>query len=377
MKQPLACFLVTVFVLAFTGPIQAADWSFYGSVRMATFSVDVDQNVPGVDSDIDTQWALQPNSRIGANVTAGDVGGRFEYGSTPNLRHLYGTWNFGAGTLLIGQTETPLNEFYSNQVVNTDNNLQLEGMIFQGRRGQIRLTFGGFDVAFIEPNVHATASRGKTVTSSTSTNSSSGATYVSGSTTYGETGYNLPQIVLAYRYSSDLFSVKPFFGWQSYDAVTAVTSANQQESVSSVVYGLTGKVNIGPAFLAGSAFGGSNVGNMGVTTRTRSYGVIDPADGRIVDNTTMAIAGVIGFQLNDTFKFEGGYGVINSDVTVAGAKTEDSGFSYYLQSTITVAPGAFIVPEVGVLSNDEITTGGVKTKESETTYVGAKWQINF
>ena len=116
---------------------------------------------------------------------------------------------------------------------------------------------------------------------------------------------------------------------------------------------------------------------MGITTRTRSFGVIDPADGRIVDNTTMALAGVVGFQLNDMFKFEGGYSLITSDVTVSGTKTEDTGFSYYLQSTITVAPGVFIVPEVGVQSNDEITKGGVKTKESETTYVGAKWQVNF
>jgi len=360
MKQTLACVLVTVFVLAFTGPAQAADWSFYGSVRAATFSVDVDQNIPGVESDVDTLWALQGNSRIGANVASGDVGGRFEYGSTPNLRHLYGTWNFGPGTLLVGQTDSPLNEFYSNQVFDTDSNLQPEGMIFHGRRGQIRLTFGGFDLAFVTPNTQVTLlnSAGATVTST-------------------DNDTTLPQIVAAYRYSSDLFSVKPFIGWASYDFITGVTSANQQESISSLVYGLTGKVNIGPAFLAGSGFGGSNVGNMGITTRTLSNGVINTADGRIVDNTTLALAGVFGFQLNDTFKFEGGYGFINSEVNVDGNKTSDTGFSYYIQSTITLAPGFFIVPEVGVQSNDEIKSGGVVTQQSETTYVGAKWQVNF
>ena len=246
MKQTFACILVAVLVLAFSGPMHAADWSFYGSARVATFSADVDPNKAGVDSDIDTLWALQGNSRIGANVKSGDVGGRFEYGAAPNLRHLYGTWNFGVGTLLVGQTDSPLNEFYSNQVFDTDSNLQPEGMIFHGRRGQIRLTFGGFDVAFVTPHIDPTATRAKIVTLPLTTVGGIG--YNTVVTEYGETDTNLPQIVLAYRYSSDRFSLKPFFGWQSYDAVTGVTSANQQESVSSVVYGLTGKVNIGRPF---------------------------------------------------------------------------------------------------------------------------------
>jgi hypothetical protein len=35
--------------------------------------------VAGVNSDTDTQWEAQGNSRIGARVTAGEVSGRFEY----------------------------------------------------------------------------------------------------------------------------------------------------------------------------------------------------------------------------------------------------------------------------------------------------------
>jgi len=261
---------------------------------------------------------------------------------------------------LVGQTDTPLNEAYSNQVYDTDNNLQKEGMIYQGRRGQIRLQFGTFQLAFVTPNTQTTLQN------------SAGAAVAS-----VDNDTTLPQIVAAYRYSSDLFSIKPFIGWASYDFTTGVTSATQQESVDSLVYGLTGKINLGPAFIAGSVFGGSNVGNMGITTRNLSNAVINAADGKIVDNDTMAFAGIVGFKVNDTFKFEGGYGYILSEVDVAGVKTEDTAFSYYVQSTITLAPGVFIVPEVGILSNDEIKTGGVPTKQSETTYLGAKWQINF
>jgi hypothetical protein len=55
----------------------------------------------------------------------------------------------------------------------------------------------------------------------------------------------------------------------------------------------------------------------------------------------------------------------------------DTTFFYYLQTTITLAPGVSIIPEAGIQSNDEIKTGGVATKQSETTYFGAKWQIDF
>ena len=49
---------------------------------MAIFSVDASKEMDAVhtpaESDRDTQWALQGNSRIGAKVSAGDAGGRFE-----------------------------------------------------------------------------------------------------------------------------------------------------------------------------------------------------------------------------------------------------------------------------------------------------------
>ncbi len=360
MKKLFAPALALAIVFAFTTPATAADWVFYGSARFATFSNDVDPQVAGVASDTDTQWALQGNSRIGARVSAGDVGGRFEYGSGPNLRHLYGTWNFGAGTLLVGQTDTPLNESYSNQVWDTDDNLHKAGMIYQGRMGQIQLSFGGFDLAFVTPNTQAALL-------------DSGGTVV----TSADNDTTLPQIIMAYRFSTDMFNVKPFVGWATYDFTTGVTSAVQQESVDSIVYGVTGKVNFGPAYLAASLFSGSNVGNMGITTLTVSNALINAADGKIIDNDTLAYAGVVGFKANDLFTIEGGYGHVDSEVDVPGAKTEDTAFSYYIQTVITLAPGVSIIPEVGIQSNDEIKSAGVTTKESEATYFGAKWQIDF
>ena len=110
---------------------------------------------------------------------------------------------------------------------------------------------------------------------------------------------------------------------------------------------------------------------------TNGNAVVDPT-GKIVDNDTLAYAGVVGFKASDMFIIEGGYGASSSEVDYAGVEVEDTSFSYYINCTINLAPGVFVVPEFGVYSLDEITTtGAAPVKQAETTYFGAKWQINF
>ena len=362
MKKLFVCALAIAMVFALTAPTMAADWAFYGSARFDTFSNDVDPQVAGTESDTDTQWAVAGNSRLGATVSAGDVGGGFEYGTSGgvNLRKLYGTWNFGAGTLLVGQTYTPIANFYSNQVWGADEDLLSNGMAYHARRGQIRLTFGGFDVAFVTPVTQATLR-----------------TTALGTIASADNDVTLPQIVMSYKFSTDMFSVKPYLGWATYDFTTGVTSATQSESVDSLVYGVGGKVNFGPAYVAANVWGGNNAGNFGMYMATNGNAVVNAVDGKIVDNTTLAYAGVVGFKASDMFIIEGGYGASKSEVDTMGVKVEDTSFSYYINCTINLAPGVFIVPEFGKYSLDEIKMAGVSTKETETTYFGAKWQINF
>ena len=364
MKRLFVCALAVAMVFAFTAPTMAAEWNFYGSARFATFSNDVDPQVAGTDSDTDTDWSLQGNARIGANVSAGDVGGRFEYGhgATPTLRILYGSWNFGAGTLIIGQDYTPIAEFYSNQVWAGDEDMLGTGMAYTGRRGQIKLRFGGFDVAFVTPVTQATLN-----------------TTAGGTITAVDNDVTLPQIMMSYKFATDMFSVKPYLAYATYDFNTGVTSAGQQESVDSLVYGVGGKVNFGPAFVAANIWMGSNAANLGMYMQesATASAIVDP-NGKIVDADTMAYAAVVGFKASDMFISEGGYGASSSEVDYAGVEVEDTSFSYYINCTINLAPGVFVVPEFGVYSLDEITTtGAAPVKQDETTYFGAKWQINF
>jgi len=75
------------------------------------------------------------------------------------------------------------------------------------------------------------------------------------------------------------------------------------------------------------------------------------------------------------FAVEAGYGYVETEFDDSGFSVpEDGASSYYLQFPITLAPGVYVTPEVGMIDYEEDTFGA---DESDTTYFGAKWQINF
>jgi hypothetical protein len=115
MKKLLVLFVALVMAFAALPAFaqDKADWSFYGQVRMWTAWESVKAETPAIlsgtggvpflgqygyqgyanaqrwkkadgnwEGDSGLAWELQGNSRIGANVKWGDIGGRFEYGST-------------------------------------------------------------------------------------------------------------------------------------------------------------------------------------------------------------------------------------------------------------------------------------------------------
>jgi hypothetical protein len=158
-----------VFAMVLGGTALAADWNFYGSARMALWSVSADKDsatnpLTGTSDDYRyTDYNLQDNSRIGAKVAAGDISGRFEFGYFPavqsasttvkqavRLRLLYGEWNFGSGSVLVGQDYGPANFAISSQIANWDQGLYQYGAP-SNRLPQITFTFGGFKIGFVQP----------------------------------------------------------------------------------------------------------------------------------------------------------------------------------------------------------------------------------
>jgi len=391
MKKTIVIFAALALVFGFAATTMAADWNFYGSARVTTFSYSLDKDapanpMPATYDDTDTTWALQGNSRVGATVSNGDVGGGFEYGTGVNVRKLYGTWNFGSGQLLVGQTYTPITSLLSNQVGNGDNGLLNVGEMYAGRQPMLQLTMGGFQVALISPSVASlTAGTGTLTTGGLVLTGATGTKSIYGMTAV-DTDVTIPKIELAYKFSTDMFWVKPYVGYQTYDAVTATDTS---ESIDAYVGGVAGAVTFGPATVKANIYMAQNPVAYGATSATAGA----PADavpaGVPVWNATKnefddydEFGGLlmVGFKINDMLGAELGYAYKKGDRDTGASKTEYTNMAYYAQLPITLADGVFIVPEIGYydFGDAEVTGAGAgKTERGSQTYFGAKWQINF
>jgi len=356
MKKLFIFFVAAAMIAAFTVPAMAdAEWNFYGSARMTTFYVDDDPDQIGVDSDKGTVWAQQGNSRIGARVKFNDeIGGRFEMSDSFGKRLLYGTYNFGAGQLLLGQGYTPTTYFYSNSVYNGDGDLLNIGQFYEGRQPMIRLMFGGFKVALVSPTA---------------------ATYAQTVGNY-DTDVTLPKIELCYGFKTDVFFVDVFGGYQTFD-LESTDPAEKDVSIDSTVYGVGGGANIGPMYFKLGVHAGTNLddfaslwhqvgGDAGAT--------INPVTGKVEDNDALGYLAVVGFKAGDALTFEGGYGYQEYDSGLVGSQADEA-VQYYVNATINITKGFFLVPEIGIVDRKESAVKGVE--EGDITYFGLKWQINF
>jgi porin-like protein len=299
MKKLFILVVAMAMVATFAMTSSAAEWNFYGSARVATFVTDT-----GAVDDPFTE-GLQGNSRIGAGVKVSDeLSGGFEYGSGPNLRKLYGEWNFGGGKFLVGQTYTPLNLFYSNQVYGGDTGLLNEGGVYSGRAPMLRLSFGSFAIAAVAPAAG---------------------------------NIDMPTIEASYSLKFDSVSVKLAGGYD----------AGPDNGDSSYVVAVGAKLNAGPFSLCGDIYLGDNAENLIWTN-----GVGEDNFGYLI---------VASYKINDMIGLEAGYGSAEGDVATV---TVDS-YGWYVQAPITLAPGVYVIPEVGSVNS------------GNTDYFGAKWQINF
>lgn len=363
--------LIVVAIAAiamFASSAYAADWNFYGSARMWTFSSDVETN--GGASNRDTNWELSPYSRIGANVKVSDeLTGRFEYGvmtaaadESVRLRLLYGKWNFGAGALTVGQDYSPIFIAPSNQGYAGDG-MGGMGDNYRGRTPQIKVEFGEFQFALLSPVA-------------TAINQLAVAPAVSADTV--ET--TLPKIEARYTYRFDNGNVRAVAGYNSFEQ----DFGTFQDDVNSYVFGFGADFNFGALRLAGSFTVGENSGSLiAVESSDDTYvtggsgnagAALENAAGtQILDNEVVGFQVVIGYTINDMIALEAGYGWIEEDIDTLDSSDAQT---YYLQAPITMAPGVTVTPEIGVYDYNE-PTAVAGTETDQITYFGVKWQINF
>jgi len=264
------------------------------------------------------------------------------------VRILWGEWDFGAGSLGVGQHYTPLLMPYSNQVYNIyaredgDTNMSLFGMLYGKRKPMIRLKFGTFQIAAVQTKT--------TVANYGTTDNTTGV--IVGDTPVGyayltaeqpDTEVTLPSIQAKYRYDFDAGHLNFAGGYQTFD----VLDGGESYDVTSYVLALGGRLNAGGFYFKGNLWGGQNVGNMADIVTTGS--IVSSAE-RITGDLD-------------------GSGYTQTKLDVTGATTEKCK-TMYLQSTIFLAPGVFLTPEIGFSDFDE-------PDQPEISYFGIKWQINF
>lgn len=327
---------------------QAAEWNFYGSAQVNTFYTDVDN--ANAASAKTLSHGLNGESGIGAEVKVSDaVSGMFEYGSengAPNLRYLYGVWNFGAGALLVGQDDGTLAHPGSDQVYSDNAGLGGWGEMASGKKAQVKLIFDSFRIAFRAPDA----------------NYNDGTSNVTTNTTV-----KMPAVAARYDFAGNNWNLALTGGYSRF----TVGTTNEQ-TVSSYVAGIGGDINVGAFVFSGNIFGGENVGNLvdaDVNGGDTGNGYALYSSGKVSDNEAFAWKVTMTYAFNDRFSFHAGYGYMETELE--NAVSEDDVQSYYAQLPIALASGVSIIPEIGVVDYKQ------DTAENKTTYFGAKWQIDF
>jgi hypothetical protein len=394
MKKLMIVLLAALLLLAFSVPVMAqgspqagAQWGFYGSIRMWTAYGDRDAKTPAgllgapgnarapfgapTYDDSDLVWQGQDNSRFGAIASSGPITGQVEIGwaapgdsyESNRVRIWKGTWNFGPGSLKLGQDYTPLFFGVSNQCgyIGGDCGLIFWGEIYTGRNPQITLSMGGFQFGLVAP----------------------GRPGAQGPHNYGATpGYPIAEVdtyipEIEASYTFNLGPVALFLG-AGYHAHKVVNALDDDQTISAFIGSLGWKAGFGPFYVNGKISYTQNPGDYGITgDMLFSKALWTGTDIEDVTGWRGVIA--LGFKLTDMMSFEGGFGMISDEQDVApGITAKERTMAYYIQMTYSPVKNFFIVPELGFVDYGKLKVDGVPDDDlGNGWYFGIKWQINF
>jgi len=352
--------------LLLAAPAIGADWEFSGSMRMATFWGHNDYGdfeVQGRGDDSELIWNFQNNSRLEAKVKAEKVKGHIELGLKGTnggdldvgTRRAYGTWKFmEGGSLTVGKDYSPIIQFTSGQVFDEDLGLAGIGTNDGFRPGQIRLEFGDFQLAAITPYDGALDAPGS------------------------DLDKYLPKFEASYTGKFGDFWFTPAAGFQylRQDSGSS-TVLTDDVDIYSYILGLEMGYEIGAFYVKAAGGWGQNWTNAnwnsdGYTSNSNAGAALNSAGDDVKNCTSWQAALILGYKFSDALAFEAGAGYRSDDNDAAPDK--DNLWAGYLQAVVTLAPGVYIVPEVGYFDYMGNADGD---DEGYEWYAGAKWQIDF
>ena len=204
----------------------------------------------------------------------------------------------------------------------------------------------------------------------------------------GDLDKYLPKLEAKWGMGFDTWNFNLMGGAQIYsieEVTSSITSTTDDLSVISWILGGDVGFNFGPGYVKGAVSYGQNTGNAGWNIGGGSgptagvyqggFAVWDGDDDS--NDTTTAMGAIVGgIKVSDMLSFEGGFGY-RTDMTDGGTQRDTSPWAAYVQSVIALAPGVFIIPEVGYYDLDNVASDVAKREAGSMWYGGAKWQINF
>ena len=389
MRKLFVLLAAVALAFAFATPAKA-DVSISGYAAFNTYWNDVDY--PGAKYDTsDTSWEMdRVCSRLTFAFKEGPFGAIVELRPlTANMvRHWWGTWNFGAGTLGIGQFWTP--DFQSISTAKymcgaAEGDYGDPGGLV--RQEMVQLQFGGFKIAAAKPNAGGVipAAAGPEIVFLKPADAEDDDVLL----TPAEPGYNayyrpasgyatvtettLPRLIASYNLNVAMVSLNFFGAYQSYDQVNTATSKSY--GIDSYSYGATAKLGFGPLTVAAALWGGQNITELGYST-IGFAAYYDSTSDSIKDTDYMGYGLDVVYKINDAWNLAAGYFAGESELDRPGT-WEDPSAAYHVNATWRVAKNVYISPEFFVQDKDDVTKGGVVTEEEQTTWYGVYWQIKF
>jgi len=362
MKKFLVFVFALAMVVAFAVPSYAEfTYTFKGDARMETYSVTQSKEFVGANEDqTDTRWSKDNIlSRFSITAKSENIKGYIEI--RPNVgsyvRHWFGEWDFGAGKLLVGKTWTPATFFTNGQNFN-GNGIAAYGNLNAdaARVDQIRLTFGGLVIGFLDPTMGFHRN------------------YLGVPNAF-DTETTIPNIEATYTLKLDPVKLEFAGGYGTY----TINAPGSDYDVDSYFLGAAASFNLGPVYVnveGHIAQNGAQYGlNYGDTDAgaNRIFGDAQYFNGEIRDNDSYGYLAAVGFKINDMMTVEAGYSYLECELDVPGYQADDASWMY-IMLPITVAPGVTIAPEVGKIDEGDGPTG---QKQGDRTYFGALWKIAF
>jgi len=365
VRNSIKALCIAGMSLALASPAFGAA-KIYSSIRYDTFYInqkgpDNIVNSAGDDSATTLQNTVAGNSRVGIKFTEGKLSGQWEMGLPgSNTRLAWAKYSFNdASSVLVGQTYNPWTVF-SDQVYGADNGMIGFGALYDGRQPQVKFTFNGMYLTFVDNHNLAVAG---------------GGVELADGTVVKDTIYNqIPKMAIGYDGKAGPASFGAGFAYQTYKQKNIVDGFDVD--VDTYLAYAHASVKFGMVTVKGSAHYGQNLAVFGISGRSASVPVLQP-DLSLDDTDSYGGFVEVSAAMTPTVGMNAGVGFTRDEL----GNTDYDQTTVFVNFPLEIAPGFHIVPEFDYFHYSQPTVTGLVPNvglPTEDAYVvGAKWQVDF